>query len=95
MKKNYIIFSQDNTARRFTNDDAKLAVCDYAEYCGYSIETPILARIQAVMTLKELVEFFNSHGRLSYDDKISEIVGCYQTIYTNTPHPTEKGGAEE
>lgn len=89
-----MIFSKDNTAHRLIADDAKLAVCDYAEHCGCTIETPILARIQAVMNLEELVDFFNSHCLLNYEDKITEIVGYYTTIYPEEVLPTEKGGAE-
>ncbi len=95
MKNSYIIFSKDNTAHRVWADNAKLAVCDYAEHCGCSIETPLLARLQAVMTIEELINFFNSHGCINYDDKISEIIGNYITIYPEEAHPTEKGGVQE
>lgn len=94
MKNRYMIFSKDNMVHRFSADDAKLAVCDYAEHCGCSIEKPILARIQAVMSLDELVVFFNSHITMSHDDEISEIIRYYTTIYPEEVFPTEKGGAE-
>ena len=95
MKNRYMIFSKDNMAHRFSAEDAKLAVCAYAEHCGCAIEKPILARIQAVMTLEELVEFVNSHGGLDYNDKITEIVGYYITIYPEEALPTEKGGGSD
>lgn len=92
MKNRYMIFSKDNMVHRFCANDAKLAVCNYAEHCGCTIEKPILARIQAVMTLEELIEFFNSHCCLNYDDKITEIVGYYTTIYPEESLPSEEGG---
>jgi hypothetical protein len=95
MKNRYMIFSKDNMAHRFSAEDAKLAVCDYAEHCGCAIEKPILARIQAVMTLEELVEFFNSHGSLDYNDKITEIIKCHATIYPEEVFQTgEEGGSD-